>query len=168
VKTSPRADFPVYVRRQDYEEEPSHQRFFSGILVVSLNYVVDVSFVPAFEKRQWPWPPQFIDPIESTDAARYSSIAIANLVVMPSDDLSGREEVIRYPDCSDTVVFYVADAEFSLYVCELTSLAQQQTSRFEAPNVSSIEHLKVGKFLVSRIASSTLLNEHDKGMLGRG
>jgi hypothetical protein len=79
MKSSPKYDFPVVVRRETWEEEPAMAPFYEGIFDVWLNYSMHLMFVLAF--RREPWPPR---PTENADELHCEQEARSNTVALSS------------------------------------------------------------------------------------
>src|SRR5436190_15547597 len=116
MKPRPQYDFPLFVRRQTWEEEPGQAPYYEGIFDVSLNGIVSVMFVPAPARMVWPPVlPRNAEEIQSEDEARAISIALSRFAVTVDDTRAGTER--SFPrDWSESgagLLHFVSAAQFA-------------------------------------------------------
>jgi hypothetical protein len=172
TKVSPRADYPVKVVPESWEQEPATARFYEGIYTVVLNSTVDIAFVPDVSALAPPWR-ELPDDVGSVEQARVASVLLARYAVTPNDRLAGREERFELPasggyDATGGVVYYVTAAEFARWSAELDRLAAQDRNSFHATRtVSALRDLDIVGFVERRVLTSPQFAERDGRMLGR-
>jgi hypothetical protein len=55
MKQSPTADYPVRVRPESWEHDPTQAGLYAGVYTVTLNATVDITFVPDLSRSAPPW-----------------------------------------------------------------------------------------------------------------
>jgi hypothetical protein len=171
TKVSPRADYPVKVVPEPWEQEPPAAHLYEGIYTVVLNSVVEIVFVPDVGAVAPPWD-ELPDRVESVAQARLASVLLARYAVTPNDPLAGREDRFELPasggfDTTGGVVFYVTAAQFSGWSAELARLAEQDRQSFYATRtVSALRELQIVSFVERRVLNSPRFAERDARMLG--
>lgn len=170
MKPSPKCDFPVNVRRQEWEEIPAVAAHYAGSFDVVLNHTISIMFVPETDRTSWPPSlPENTDLVSSPQEARRVSLARSRYSVTPHARLQGTEETFaaQAPMTWPRVVFYVSPREFEQYRRALARLADERPAVHDARPVSEIAETAVGRFLLSRFAASPHLAPRDRQLLGR-
>jgi hypothetical protein len=170
MKPSPKHDFPVNVRREEWEQEPSVAPHYEGIFAVTLNHTISILFIPGIDRTRWPPSlPEDTDRVASAQEAREVAMATSRYSVMPDVERAGTEETffMEETDTESSVVFYVAPQEFENYSRDLARLAHERPSVHDARSVSEIAKLGVGKFLLARFVRSPHLSPRHRQLLGR-
>jgi hypothetical protein len=174
MKVAPTADYPVQVLRQEWEEPPDAAAWYAGIFTVTLNYHVDVAFVPDVSAVAPPWDdhllPADVDEIETAQQARVATVLFSPYVVTPNEARAGGDETFRWPpDGSDAaqVVYYVTGEEFARYAANLDQLTVIAGGKASEPRVSELRDHPVVGFLERRVVASARLDPRHALLLGR-
>jgi hypothetical protein len=179
VKVGPKVNYPVGVRPQEWDEPNDNAALYRGVYAVTLNHLVDISFVPDVSAIAPPWDfavlPDDIDTIETVDLARLATALFTSYVVTPNDRLAGTDDRIdRTPpegmpnvDLTGTV-FYVTTEEFSRFAAELDSLTDIAGDLHPRVRVDELRDRDVIAFIERRIVASPLLKPDHAELLGRG
>jgi hypothetical protein len=176
MKVSPRADYPVRVIPQAWEEVASRAGLYEGIFTVTLNHTVDVTFVPDVSAVAPQWDSRFLpasfDEVATVEQARVSTALVASYVVTPNETLAGTQERFVWPPDGGpdaaVVVFYVTSAEFARYAEDLDRLSGIVGSLYPDKTVSDLRDYEVVGFLERRVVASPLLDPGHATMLCRG
>jgi len=147
-------NFAVSVRHQIWEESPENTEFYQGIYSVTLNFLVNLMFVPEFERNLTNWPPNLpenIDNVNSENEARLFTTAVSDYTVTPNSLLSGQEtitfvladEKVKNADLTSDVriVFYVSHDKFAIFNKELSMLAEKTPGIHDYVEICEIENL---------------------------
>ena len=181
MKLSLERNFSVSVRHLIWEELPETAEFYRGIYAVSLNFLVDIMFVPELEINPDNWPPVLpdnVDEVSSQTEARLFTTALSCYTVTPNSLLAGTQEIIfipsinkemenSNPDSKRTVIFYVSPQEFEAFGKELPALADRTPGVHDFVRISEIGELEVAKFIVFMIIDSHYFSVRDLKILGR-
>jgi hypothetical protein len=181
MKTLQKIDFSINVRPQELEENPSFSEFYRGIYSVTLNKLVDITFVPEFERMESNWPPALPDNVDepsSLQEARLWTIGLSKYVVTPSLIRAGQEEVISLPDSSNEfnleenspdngVIFYVTPQEFDGFSQELSEVSKQTLPVYSYVKFSEVQSLLTFQFLLRTIVNSENFSASDLNILKR-
>src|SRR5262245_10804144 len=62
MKVSPRADYPVRVLAQEWDEQPHRAELYRDVFAVTLNHVVEIVFVPDVGEVAPPWDGRTLPP----------------------------------------------------------------------------------------------------------
>jgi hypothetical protein len=175
------SDFTVSVKHQIWEESPEVADFYQGIYCVTLNFLLNVMFVPEFERNANNWPPALpenADYVSSEIEARLFTVALSDYSVTPNSLLSGQQEIITQTEAakeiqngdsaSDVrVVFYVSPEEFAIFSKELHALAEKTPGVHDYVKISEIENLEFAKFILSSVINSPYFLAKDMKTLVR-
>lgn len=178
MKPSLSSNFTVSVRHQIWEESPKFAEFYRGIYSVTLNFLVNVMFVPEVEINMNNWPPTLpenVDNVACEFEARLFTLAISDYTVTPNSLLSGQQEILIAPDAEEVknsdsasnakVIFYVSPEEFEIFIKELSALSEQTPSVRDYVRISEIENLEFAKYLLYFVIKSSYLLAKDKNIL---
>ena len=170
MKPSPQYDFTISVRRHSWEEEPEVAAWYEGIFEVTLNFTVNLMFVPALKRE--PWPPRLpedTDAVHTEQEARSIAISLSRYAATPDDSREGTEERFArdWSESGPGVVFYVTSQEFATFSEELARLADERPSVHSGWKVSEIPQLAVTRWLLTRVLASPSVSAKDLRMLGR-
>ncbi|MBW4601613.1 MAG: hypothetical protein KME29_19080 [Calothrix sp. FI2-JRJ7] len=180
MKPSLSSDFTVSVRHQSWEEPPEVAEFYQGIYSVTLNFLVNVMFVPEFEinVNNSLIFPENIDNVSSEAEARLFTLCFSDYTITPNSLKKGQQEIITLASAAENskdtnlisdvrVIFYVSPEEFALFSKELSPLAEQTSGVHDYVKISEIENLKFAKYILSSVISSSCFQEKDKKILAR-
>ncbi|HOW49084.1 MAG TPA: hypothetical protein P5305_01065 [Rubrivivax sp.] len=173
MKPKPERNFPVSVWPLSADRPPETSALYDGIWRLILNHTVWIYFVPRFIDRVDGWPPclpEDIDAPKDRIEARLITLAMASYSVTVSDERHGTEELLPSVDPEfdqPNVVFYVGGDEFAELCAELADLAAQLTSAWQSFRVSSLQGLKLARFIESRFLASPYIDAHTREILGR-
>jgi hypothetical protein len=175
MKVSPKADFPVKVVRQEWEQEPPTAPLYHGIFTVTLNHVVHVAFVPDVSDLAPPWDdhllPADFDEISTEAQARVATGILASYVVTSNEKLADTTETFAWDLDSEFgpstgVVFYVHSKTFQGYAAELAELAERNAGSFyPKQTVSELPGLRVVEFLRTHVLRPRWLSPDHAAML---
>jgi hypothetical protein len=175
VKVGPSANYRVRVRPYVWDD-PGRPELVEGIIDLSLQLYVSITFVPDVSDLAPPWTGDGLPPIDqglSTPAqARLYQALTASYVVTPHETLAGTSERFTFTWPGDepgdpTTVFYVTPAEFDRYAADLVALSDVAGSLHSAVTVDQVRDHEVIQFVESRIVDSPWLLPRDRAMLGR-
>jgi hypothetical protein len=177
MKVGPKVNYPVGVRPQEWDEPNENAPLYRGIYAVTLNYTVDIAFVPDISAIAPPWDrrmlPDNIDTIDTPEMARLATALFSSYVVTPNDRMAGAEDRInRKPppgmEHVDTsgVVFYVTAEEFARFATQLDDLVEIASDRHPGVRVEDLRDREVIAFIERRVVASPLLQPADAEMLG--
>jgi len=178
MKVGPKVNYPVGVRPRAWEEPNENAQLYQGIYAVTLNYTVDIDFVPDVTAIAPPWDfrmlPDNIDTIDTIDLARLATALFSSYVVTPNDRLAGTEdrinrtppEGLEHVDTSG-VVFYVTAEDFSGFATQLDDLVDIAGDPRPGVRVEDLRDREVIAFIERRIVASPLLKPGDAEMLGQ-
>lgn len=167
MKPTPRHDFPVNVWAESNEHPSPIDELYRDVYTATLNHVVSIEFVPAFQRA--PWPPELpndVDEVASKDAARRTAVALARYAVTPDAHRAGEFEAFDR-DGSKTVIFYVSSDEFERLGNELRLLSDRFTGVHDSLPISELGVSAFQKLVLERIIPSGQLSPPDLAMLGR-
>ncbi|BAZ15754.1 hypothetical protein NIES4071_76260 [Calothrix sp. NIES-4071] len=179
MKPSLSNNFTISVRHQIWEESPEFAEFYQGIYSVTLNFLVNIMFVPGFEINVNNWPPRVpenIDNVSSKLEARLFTLFFCDYIVTPDQFRAGQQEVISLASAVEDfdnsnlasnvrVVFYVTPEEFTLFSKELHTLSEQTSGIHDYVRISEIDNLQFAKFILSSVINSQYLLAKDKEIL---
>jgi len=180
MKPSLERDFTVSVTYQSQEVLPKTAKFYKGIYLVTLNFLVDIMFVPELEMNPDNWPPVLpddVDNVSSETEARLFTAALSRYTVTPKSLLAGTQKIIyTLPfkgeredsdlDSRKGAIFYVSPQEFDIFSKELSALADQTSGVHGFVKISPIKELEVAKIILS-IVDSQYCSAEDLSNLGR-
>jgi hypothetical protein len=151
MKPSFSSDFTVSVRHQTLEEPPEVAEFYQGIYSVTLNFLVNVIFVPELEidVNHWLPMPENVDNVSSELEARLFTLCFSDYIITPNSLKKGQQEIITLAsaveDAKDThltsdvrVIFYVSPEEFATFSKELSVLAENTPGVHDYVKISEI------------------------------
>ena len=172
MKPSPEYDFPINVRPQSLEEEPAVAAFYRDIYSATLNYAVEVVFVPEVRSAAASWPPALpenADEAGSEIEARLNTVAFSKYVVTPDEALRGSAETFpRSPDGAPAkTVFYVTRRAFESFREELSEVASQLSGVHDARRASELADRSFVRFLITEVIASEGFSPADAELLGR-
>ncbi len=179
MKPSLSSNFTVSVRHQIWEESPKVAEFYQGIYSVTLNFLVNLMFVPKFERNLSNWPPALpenVDNVNSELEARLFTVAVSDYTVTPSLDsrqqqiitFSADEKVKNGDSASDVrVIFYVSPDKFAVFSKELYTLAGKTPGVHDYVRISEIENLEFARFILSSVVNSPYFSLKDQKILAR-
>lgn len=180
MKPSLSSDFTVSVRHQSWEEPPELAKFYQGIYSVTLNFLINVMFVPEFEinVNNSPILPENVDNVSSEFEARLFTLCFSDYTITPNSFKKGQQELISLPSATEDAknnnltsdvrgIFYVSPEEFATFSKELSALAEQTPGVHDYVKISEIENLKFAKYILSSVISSSYFQEKDKKILAR-
>lgn len=181
MKISPRADYPVGVRPREWEEPPGAAPHYAGVVDVSLNGMVTVTFVP--DVSAWAPPfdaatlPDDLDAIASVRDARLAAVLLASYVVTPHATLHGTWE--RLPalggpggaagpvddDEPGAVVLWVEPEVYAAAEADLVALAQSLGGRHPDVLVSALRDRPALRLVESAVLASPAFSDADRRWL---
>jgi hypothetical protein len=172
MKQSPTADYPVRVRPESWEHEPPRSDLYAGVYTMTLNFTVDVTFVPDLSRSAPPWDghrlPPDLDDVATADQAAYAAAMLAQYVVTPNAARAGRVESFRLDGSTeDSVVRYVEPAEFGAFAGDLDQLAEIVGSVHSMTPVSELRGYPVIGFVEREIVAAPWLGARQAAWLGR-
>lgn len=174
MKARPTADYPVQVRRQEWEEQESTAALYAGIIVVTLNHHVDIAFIPDVSGSAPPWDdrllPADLDRIETPEQARLATALLSSYVVTPNGARAGRDEAVAGPGqgpAGPRAVYYVVAAEFQGYTADLAELTTVAGALRAGPPVSELGDHPVIDFIARRVVASPHLDPRHAALLAR-
>jgi hypothetical protein len=175
VKTSPTADYPVQVLRQEWEEEPSPAHLYAGAFAVTLNYLVHVAFIKDVSAVAPPWDVGWLSKLseESMTAEQAQVVAAlsASYVVTPNEELAGTDDGFTWPADggpeADIAVFYVAPEEYVAYASDLDALTEIVSDAYPDKRVSDLRDYGVIDFIERRVVASPRLRQRHAVLLGQ-
>jgi len=181
MKPSLSTNFAVSVRHQIWEESPEHTEFYQGIYSVTLNFLVNLMFVPEFERNLTNWPPNLpenIDNVNSEIEARLFTVAVSDYSVTPNSLLSGQQEIIAFALADEKVenadltsnvriLFCVSPDKFAIFSKELSVLAEKTPGVHDYVEICEIENLEIAKFIRSSFINSPYFLAKDLKILVR-
>jgi hypothetical protein len=178
MKQSPTADYPVRVRPESWEHDPTQAGLYAGVYTVTLNATVDITFVPDLSRSAPPWDgrilPADLDALHTPEQAAYASALLARYVVTPNAARAGRVESFRpaggaldggYDE--DSVVRYVEPAQYADFVGDLDRLAVVVGSVRSDTPVSALRDHPVIRFVEDDIVAAPWFGRDDVVWLGR-
>lgn len=172
-------DFAVRVRKQEHDEELSVAKFYRGIFSVTLNFLVEIMFIPEFSRQAERWSldiPDNVDVVHSTQQARLFTAALSEIIVTPDQSRAGQEELYPLapplPPIPDVyakkgVIFYVTPQQFPRISAELAHIAEQTSSVHDFLPLSQLHHLKCTQVILNRIMTSIHFSEKNLRIIGR-
>jgi hypothetical protein len=171
---TPRADYPVRVRRRQWEEASPVADLYDGIFDVNLNSSVDVVFVPDMSAFAPPFDgadlPRDLDAISSPAQAQLVAVLTGTYVVTPNTTRSGTEEPLTGlfddPGVAGTAVFFVTPAEFTRYATELDELSNRLAAFYPSGTVDDLREYEVIAFLERVVFGSEAFRPEDAAILG--
>jgi hypothetical protein len=177
MKPNPRADYPVGVREESWEQSDSEAaRLYEGIYTMTLNYRVDIAFVPDISAMAPPWDghglPANFDEIATVEHARYATALLGSYVVTPDATRIG--DVVRFrfpadePRADDTLVRYVDPGDFARYLADLKALTKIVGSIYPNRTVVDLRDYEVIRFVEAEIVGAPWFGPADAAWLGRG
>lgn len=176
------------VRESSEVDDQPNVGLYDGIYFLVLNTIFSLYFVPSFEQTLLTYEAAVaIAPsdLKTVDAVRAQTAVFASAVVTPHAELSGRDTEVTMTDVPESdaafgdrtvKLLYVSpeeyaelDAEISriLEIVETPSggkererfdLENRLNSRYEAPRIEEIAHLKIGEFVTNRLLNSTIVD----------
>jgi hypothetical protein len=158
VKERPRSDYPVRVRPRKWDEDPQPNELFEGIYDVTLNFVVDITFVPAvtlpYDHALLPEAP---DDITTSEQARLWAILFAGCAVTPDDALAGTKAAlppVTYGDgqTDSGVVVYVTGEQFERLAADLEAFGLDLFDLHSTTPVSELRGHPVIDFVETLVA----------------
>jgi hypothetical protein len=168
VKPTPRSDFPVSARSYAQENEYGRPDLTGRSFWLSLNNIVDVTFVPCIGDLTDPDAVDVDNPRDEREAS--TALAIRNqYVVTVNNDKAGREEVVDYQDSEGnrTVLFFVSSDEYARFVTDLQVVGQRAGWAVQSTTLlSEIPDLPVLRFVRERFLTSVNVDARSKRMLG--
>ncbi len=181
MKPSLSSNFTLSVRHQIWEESPEVAKFYQGIYSVTLNFLVNVIFVPKFERNVNHWPPSLpenVDNVSSELEARLFTLFFSDYTITPDPLRSGQQEIITLASAAEEVkntnsasdvkvIFYVSPEEFATFSQELCVLAEQTPGVYDYVKISEIKNLELAKFLLSCVINSSCFLVKDRNILAR-
>lgn len=173
---TPRADYPVRVRRRQWEEAASVADFYDGIFDVNLNSTVDIVFVPDVSSFAPPFEdadlPRDLDDVSGPDQARLAAVLFGTYVATLNAARSGTEErftgSLDDPADAHRVVFFLAPDEFARYSAELDELSGRLGTLHPSGTVHDLRDYEVIHFLERVVFTSPAFKPADAAILGRG
>jgi hypothetical protein len=169
---TPRADYPVRVRRRSIEVPESVALLYTGVYDVNLNQAVGIVFVPDLSSVAPPFDvdavPDDLDEIGNVEQARLIAVLSSRYAVTPHARLAGQSHAYDGLSGDRTLVFYVPPADFERYAAELDELADLLSAFYPPGTVADIRDRAVVRFWESAILGSPEFAAQDAAILGLG
>lgn len=178
MKTSPRADHLVGVRPLAWEV-PAVARYVEGVVEMTLNGVVTITFVP--DVSAWAPPfdaamlPDDLDAVGSVRDARLAAVSLADYVVTPHATLHGTWQQLpprpgpgrpgdpdRHPGA---VVLWVDPVQFAAASADLVTLSERLGGRHPDVPVSALRRHPAVRLVESAVLTSPAFSDADRRWL---
>lgn len=172
MKPNPTLDYPVSVLPESAEvTDRSRASLYEGIYRMTLNYRVDVVFVPDVSAATPPWDgrglPADFDDVRDPIEARRSVALSASYVVTPNAARAGTTERFAFGG-RENVVRYVTPAEFARFAADFPALGELVGTVRPRYTVSGLREFGVVRFVEAEIVDQPWLAPTDAAWLGRG
>lgn len=168
MKEFPEYDFPVRAWHQGEDYSGAARIAYGGIMCVSLNRVVEITFIPRVDRRD-PWPPELpedFDTIADADTARRSVLALASFAVVADYSHAGSDES-RLADGEQRTIFYVGTDELAELSRDIEALCEETPWVHDRVPFSRLVGRALGRFVSERVLPSGKLTDRQLYMLGR-
>lgn len=178
MKPTPKYDFPIRVRQEGWEHDRDDQPCYDGIFLVTLNFTVDLRFVPDFARGHGPWPPLVVPP-EAPLTPRLARVLLAestDYAITPDRERAGEEEQLirtvqdQFSGVLETypsTIFYVTPAQFAAFQQELLPLTDLSHNLYAGQPVSTLQDRAFVQFILEHVIRSARFQPYHRRMLGR-
>jgi len=167
---TPRADYPVRVRRRSIEAPESVAILYTDVYVVTLNQAVGIVFTPGLSSIAPPFDaetlPDDLDEIGTVEEARLAAVLSSSYAVIPHAQLAGQARAYDGLSGDRTLAFFVSPADFAQYATELDGLADQLSAFYPPGTVADLRDRAVVQFWESAILGSPEFAAEDAAILG--
>jgi hypothetical protein len=168
---TPRADYPVRVRRREIEEPETIAALYAGVFDVQLNNSVGIVFVPDVSAVGPPFDkdalPADLEEITTPEQARLIAVLSSRYAVTPNGQRAGTTDTFDGLVGEGGMVCYVAPSAYARYTAELDELSDRLSAFYPPGTVADIRELAVVQFWERAIIDAPGFRPEDAAILGR-
>lgn len=193
MKPGPEYDFPLHVRPERfeymYDDGDSVSHWYTGIYTATLNFTIEIAFVPRVNRKYTAWPPVLpdsADTVVSQQEARIVSLLLYHYSITPDALRAGQYEILpdpireklikqgeleeleNYSGDVPRVIFYITPDEWRLARRELYTVSCKYPNwRDDTPRVSQLMDLSFARLILDRIIPSGYLTNYELKLIDR-